>query len=244
MKKPTDLGKNKTGIDMSPLDSKAMLEIPRMTQPTSTGDEQKIAEARALYIKEGMPVGTVPPPGTLKGVAASTMKKLTGKKPEVLIDKLGERLGFERAGTRLYEALIGKCESHPDASGVVSIDTLRRFRDEEHKHMLMVRDAVLKIGADATVQTPCADVAGVASMGLLQVMTDPRTTVPQCLEAILIAELADNDAWGMLIDLCQSMGFKEMAGDFKQARAEEDVHLQTIRQWLSEILIKEEARAA
>ena len=35
----------------------------------------------------------------------TALNKLVGVSPEVLIDKLGERLAFERTGTRLYDAL-------------------------------------------------------------------------------------------------------------------------------------------
>ena len=76
----------------------------------------------------------------------------------------------------------------------------------------MVEAAIRSIGADPTVQTPSADVDGVASMGLIQVLTDPRTSVAQCLEAILIAELADNDGWQMLILFAEKMGMDDMRG--------------------------------
>ena len=38
----------------------------------------------------------------------TALNKLTGVSPEMLIDKLGERLAFERTGVRLYEALLAK----------------------------------------------------------------------------------------------------------------------------------------
>lgn len=53
----------------------------------------------------------VPIPGSTKGMVITGHSKLVGQSPEVLIDKLGERLAFECGGTRLYEALIAKVES-------------------------------------------------------------------------------------------------------------------------------------
>jgi hypothetical protein len=35
---------------------------------------------------------------------------LKGESPQILLDKLGERLAFERTGARLYDAFITKCE--------------------------------------------------------------------------------------------------------------------------------------
>ncbi len=242
MEKTTVLGKNRTGIDMSPIDAKEMIAFTKVTPPSSKGDEQAIAEMRGQYIREAEPIGSVPPPGTLKGVASTVLEKLTGKNPEAFIDKLGCRLAFERAGVRLYDALITKCEASPEAS-IVPVERLREFRNEEHEHFKLVERAMRSIGADPTAQTPSADVDGVASAGLVQVLTDPRTSVAHCLEAILIAELADNDAWQLLIVLAGKMGMEDMARDFQKALREEDKHLTHIRQWLKEMVMEDAAVA-
>ena len=71
-------------------------------------------------------------------------------------------------------------------------------------------------------------------MGLIQVLTDPRTSVAQCLEAILIAELADNDGWQMLILFAEKMGMDDMTRDFGVALNEEQNHLMHVRQWYKE----------
>lgn len=45
----------------------------------------------------------------------------------------------------------------------------------------MLSEAIVDMGGDPTAQTPCADVSAVAAMGLIQVLTDPRTTLAQGL---------------------------------------------------------------
>jgi rubrerythrin len=240
MEKSTVLGKNRTGIDMSPIDAKEMIALARITPPSSHGDEQAIAEMRREYIAEADVIGSVPPPGTLKGVASTAMEKLTGKNPEVFIDKLGCRLAFERTGVRLYDALITKCSASPTGSAV-PLERLREFRSEEFQHFKLVESAIRSIGADPTAQTPSADVDGVASLGLIQVLTDPRTSIAHCLEAMLIAELADNDAWQLLIMLAEKMGMDDMARDFQNALREEDEHLAHIRQWFKEMVMEDAA---
>lgn len=244
MEKSTALGKNRTGIDMSPVDSKEMIALSRATPPTTPGNEQAIAKMRGEYIAEAGVIGSVPPPSTLKGVASTAMKKLTGKNPEVFIDKLGCRLAFERSGVRLYDAFIAKVSSVPGGDGQVPLDTLWKFRNEEFQHFKLVEGAIRSIGGDPTTQTPSADVDGMASMGLIQVLTDPRTSVPQCLEAMLIAELADNDAWQMLIQLAEKMGMDDMAQDFRNAWQEEEVHLAHIRQWFKQAVLEDAAVAS
>ena len=119
MEAKTKLGKNRTGMDMSPVDSGEMLQGSQRAVPTSEGDEGTAAAIRAEYIREADPIGSVPPPGTVKGMVKSGMQALTGNRPHVLIDKLGERLAFERGGTRLYEAIIAKCLATGDGEGVV-----------------------------------------------------------------------------------------------------------------------------
>ena len=56
--------------------------------------------------REPRSIAPRPTPEHLKGVAKATAARITGSRPEVLIDKLGERLAFERTGIRLYEAMI------------------------------------------------------------------------------------------------------------------------------------------
>jgi hypothetical protein len=80
-------------------------------------------------------------------------------------------------------------------------------------------------------------VAGVASMGIMQVLTDPRTSLAQCLQALLTAELTDNDGWRLLIQLADNLGYDEMSAQFETALANEVVHLQNVRTWLSECVM-------
>ena len=97
----------------------------------------------------------------------------------------------------------------------------------------MLRDAMTELGADPTAMTPAADVIGVASSGLLQVVTDPRTTLPQSLQALLTAELTDNDGWQRLIELARLHGKEGMVARFEAAKAAEEVHLAEVRRWVS-----------
>jgi hypothetical protein len=239
MKQPTDLGMNKTGIDMSPIDVQELLNGVKSSAPSSEGDESTLASYRRDYLSEAEPIGTVPVPGSLKGAAKSGMQKMMGRKPEVLLDKLGGRLAFERTGVRLYDGLLGKCLVRRDETDGLPVDQLRHFRDEEARHFALLMDAMRGLGADPTAQTPAADVNAVASIGLMQVIADPRTSVAQSLHAIHIAELADNDGWQLLIKLAEESGQDEMAEKFRQALVEEDRHLATIREALEKMCMSE-----
>lgn len=69
-------------------------------------------------------------------------------------------------------------------------------------------------------------------MGLLQVVTDPRTNLKQSLEAMLIAELVDNDGWTLLCEIAKAVGKKDLAEQFEAARREEEDHLTRMREWV------------
>jgi rubrerythrin len=233
------MGGNRTGVQMSPMDIKKMLSgmDGPLGKPTSEGDETRMQELRASYIADADPVGSVPPPATAKGALKSGAKMLTGKRPQALLDKLAERLAFERTGARLYEALMAKCKANGGA--VVSLERVRHFRDEEARHFKLVHECIETLGGDPTVQTPSADVAGVEAVGLVQVLTDPKTSLAQSLHAILVAELTDNAAWDELILLAREMGQSDMASQFEGAQKAEREHLQTVRQWHQELTLSE-----
>jgi len=242
MNPPTSMGMNRTGIDMSPQDVEALIAGVQEFPPTSNGNAQTLMEYRRSYIVEADPIGTVPVPGTVKGVAKASMQKLMGRHAEALIDKLGGRLAFERTGTRLYDALLEKASVRVDEADMLPMEEFQRFRAEEAAHIGIVWDALRQLGADPTCITPMADTNAVAAIGLMQIISDPRMSVAQSLHAIHIAELADNDGWQLLIKLATAMGHDEMAAQFKEALAEEDRHLVGIRRLMEQICLKE-ARA-
>src|SRR6476646_7772586 len=103
----------------------------------------------------------------------------------------------------------------------------------------MLREVMLQIGADPTAITPSADVASVSSNGILQVIGDARMNLKQSLEAILIAELVDNDGWTMLCELATAAGHGSVAPRFQQALTEEQEHLRNVRAWVKSATIGE-----
>ena len=222
MKSPASMGMNRTGIGTSPEQFQELLTGLEEFPPVTTGDEETLETSRAAYIRDADPIGTVPPPGTVKGVVKEGMQKLMGRNAEVFIDALGGRLAFERTGTRLYDAFIEKCEVRSEEAAILPLDRLRKFREEEAAHLEMVWDALRQLGADPTCVTPLADVNGVASIGVMQLLADPRTSIAQSLHAIHIAELVDNDGWQQLIKLALTLGQNAMAEQFRLAMAEED----------------------
>jgi rubrerythrin len=233
--KPTDLGANRTGVQTAPARAKEMAENTGAVAAAPL-EATGLALVRAEASQEAPPVGTMPVPGNVKGVATATVKALQGKKATVFLDKLGERLAFERTGVRLYDALLAKVPASKTEKGTLTVEELREFRDEELAHMHLVKEALESVGGDPTAETPSADLKGVESMGIVKILTDPRTTLTQCLDAMLTAELADNDGWKILIAMAEAMGQEDLARRFSEALASEDRHLASVRSWLAERL--------
>jgi rubrerythrin len=231
-KKPSDVGSNRTGISTAPALAKKAVEGAAAGSPPPDTDPTRIEVFRQSYSETAEPVGTMPPPGSIKGAIKAVAGKLKGKEPMVFIDLIGERLAFERTGTRLYDALVVKAQAgNPRPEGPDRID-LENIRDDELRHFALLKQALEQLGADPTVITPSADVCGVAAMGWVQAVSDPRTTLTEALKVALAAELADNDGWLVLADMAGRLGYDELAAAFREALIEEEHHLARVRSWV------------
>jgi hypothetical protein len=240
----TRMGLNRTGMQMSPHQSQEMLEGMQALDPISPDAESEELDGQALsvtrleYIAAADPLGSVPPPGTIKGAAKSGAKMMTGRRPQAFIDKLAERLAFERGGTRLYDAVFAKAVAHTNELNKVSAAEILEIRNSEAGHALMIKECLEALGADPTAQTPCADLVGVETMGLLLAASDPRTTLAQTLHAALAAELIDGAGWENLILMARDMGHDDMAKRFQVALDTEATHLAKVKSWYTALTME------
>lgn len=221
---------NRTGIQIAPELAEELIDGASNAAPSSEGGPEEIAQVRAEYIAEGFPIGSLPMvPASEEADADEDEIGMA-----VFMDKLSERLAFERTGTRLYEALYNKCEALGETMPGPTLEQIEHIGREEFEHFQLITRAINELGGDPTVESPCADVASVTSMGILQVLTDPRTSVAQCLQAMLTAELTDNDGWRLLIQLADNLGYPELKAEFETALANEVTHLENVRTWVQE----------
>lgn len=231
--RPTDIGINRTGIALSPIDGPATVEGAMAGLPSSTGSARSIAETRIQMATLASPIGHMPPPLTVRGVATTAVEMIKGHKPNVLLDKLGERLAFERTGVRLFDGLLAKYEAGGSWDAGPTLEELVRFRNDEARHFTMLKETIAGLGADPTAITPSADLAGVTGIGILQVISDPRTSLAQALCAHLIAEVADVSGWELLITLAEGLGHEAMGARFREALADEVLHREAVTRWLA-----------
>jgi ferritin-like protein len=233
------LGMNRTGVMTSPNETKRLLEAEDALDPIFEGDATDFIDIKVQAITDADRIGSVPPPASVKGVVKTGVKLITGTRPQIFIDKLAERAAYERGGTRLYDALIVKFQTTGPGSSGATLEELAKIRGDELEHFHLVTEAIHSLGGDPTAQTPSADLVGVETMGLMQVLNDPRTTFSDCLNAMLIAELTDVDAWSLLATLAEDAGEDAMAKSFRDALLEENHHLQQVRTWYQASVINQ-----
>lgn len=236
MKNKIKVGLNRTGIALSPRMGPEMVRAAEMYSPDPVGG-LTIEAVRASYAAEALPIGTLPPPSSLKEASLQALQMLKGNKAPVYIDKLGARLAFERSGARLYEALLPRLEAGPTWEGGPARDDILEIHADEVQHFQLLRNCIEQLGGDPTVQTPAADVSAVSSLGLMQTLGDSRMSLLQALHCILIAELVDNDGWATLIELSSVVGQDEHTRHFMAAQAAEERHLVRVRGWVRSALL-------
>lgn len=222
--KPTNVsrpGDNHTGITLHPDLARQMIQGTVEFGPTSSGGPDLLAETRVRVAKQSAPAATMPPTPDIRGEQLA------------LLDKLGARLAFERIGVRLYEALLSKHDAYGAFQGGPSRDDLRLIRDQEHRHMQLAEELVRALGGDPTTVTPTANLQATASRGIGDILVDPRTTLIECLEAILVAELADHESWEMLAAHAVQAGQQELETRLREAERTEAEHLAKVRRWLT-----------
>ncbi len=177
----------------------------------------------------------MPPPGTVTEALKAGAGMLTGKRLQVFVDKVAERMAYERGGTRLDDAALVKLAALA-AGTPMTIERVKQIRNQEAEHAELLRQALVDLGTDPTAQTPCADLVGAQSMELMQSITDPRTSLAQTFSSLLAAELIDVASWEMLSRLARSMGREDLAERFDQALKQENGHVSTISRWYEGLL--------
>ena len=152
--------------------------------------------------------------------------------PHPLLDLLGARLASARARCYLpAEALTAKRDGRGGFEGGPSRDDLVRMRDDEHTHAEVLVAAIAQLGGEPSELTPHAAIETQTTRGITEVARDPRTLLPDAIDALVVAELADLEAWSNLIELASDQGHGALAAAFRAAHATDTDHLAQLRLW-------------
>jgi hypothetical protein len=178
MRQSPQQGNNRTGAMAAGPLAEEMVQGTQEFPPSSPGDARAIADVRIAYARQGEGVGDTPPPIPLTSKATAAVGSAVGSEPTLLMDKLGERLAFEHAGARLYEALLSKHRAYGSFEGGPTGDDLLHILTEEYEHAELLAQAIKDMGGDPTALTPAANLAVNISAGLPQSAGPPWRSSP------------------------------------------------------------------
>lgn len=185
--------------------------------------------------------------GIIDIIAISELRQGMIFRRQTFLEKLKERMSFEKTGAKLYEALLKKyhaieVESKKskglqfEASDLPPLFQLEKFYYEEKNHYEMTRKLLVSMGANIDSKTH-DDVCSMVESAWVQMIEDPRTSFVQSLDIILQAELVDNASWEILIELAESLNMDEAIEIFEHALEEENTHLAYVRAWVSQLYL-------
>jgi bacterioferritin (cytochrome b1) len=157
------------------------------------------------------------------------MKKLAEANRDKVIDLLSERLTFERASVKLYDAIIAKMQRSNDDNVMRMYDEMKRNRDEEKEHEEWLEEQIRALGGDTRAQTEMSRLAHIETEGIERVVLDGDNVVAHLFHALLSAELSDNAGWDLLVQIADDVGDREAKRAFKKRLHQEEDHLIFVR---------------
>lgn len=163
------------------------------------------------------------------------MEKLAKNNPEKVVDLLTERLFFERAGVKLYDAIIAKLVTSNDPEVHRTLKAMHEHRNHEKEHEEWLEEQIRALGGDAHTCTDMAALATKESSGIEAVVLDGDNDPVHLFHALLAAELADNAGWDLLVALADEAGDRDAKKELKKRLHEEEEHLVFARRALASL---------
>ena len=154
------------------------------------------------------------------------MQKLAGTNVSRVIDLLNERLTFERSGVKLYDKILERMRTDPQAA--LMVEQMQEHRDEEKEHEEWLEKQIRALGGDARSPSEKSILVRAESQGIEHVI-ERDAQLPHDFHALLIAELADNAGWDLLVQLADEVGDRDAKKEFKKRLHEEEEHLLFVR---------------
>jgi hypothetical protein len=161
------------------------------------------------------------------------MKKLAEKHPEKLIDLLHERFTFERTSVKLYDRVLSlmAASDEPQIHGMM--DTMQAYRDEEAEHQAFLEEQIEALGGDVNAESERSRLVREEARGIEQVILREDVELQHLFHALMAAELVDNAGWDLLVALAEEADDDDALDAFTLRQAEEEDHLEYLRQTMS-----------
>lgn len=157
------------------------------------------------------------------------MHKLATINKERVLDVLLERLWFERAGVQLYDAILRRVQQSADDQVRKMLPQLEEYREEEKEHEEWLEEQVRSIGGDAHAKSDRARLVEEEAAGIEKIVMNPTAELSHCFHALLLAELADNAGWDLLVQLADEADDSDARKQLKKRLHQEEEHLLFVR---------------
>ena len=165
------------------------------------------------------------------------MKRLANYDRSQAVRLLEARLASERAGMKLYERVLGAMRASGDAQVRALLDEMEADRDLEAEHVAWLEEQLRAVrgGADAGG----AGDAGDAAARHVERVAQGNAELPQLVNALLAAKLADDAGWDGLVQLAHEAGDREARRELRRRLHEEEDLLLVIRQLMEKLVFTE-----
>ncbi len=161
------------------------------------------------------------------------MKKLAARNPGKLIELLQERLTFERTSVRLYDRVLSLMVASEDPQILGMLDTMQGYRDEEAEHQAWLEEQIQALGGDVNGESEMSRLVAEEARGIEQIILREDVALQHLFHALMAAELVDNAGWDLLAALAEEADDDDALDCFALRQAEEEDHLDYLRQTMS-----------
>lgn len=161
------------------------------------------------------------------------MKKLAQKNPEKLVELLQERLTFERTSVKLYDRILAQMEASEDPQIHKMLDIMQGYRAEEAEHQAWLEEQIQALGGDVNGESEMSRLVAVEARGIEQIILREDVALQHLFHALMAAELVDNAGWDLLAALAEEADDDDALDCFALRQAEEEDHLDYLRQTMS-----------
>jgi bacterioferritin (cytochrome b1) len=161
------------------------------------------------------------------------MRSLAEKHPGKLMDLLHERLTFERTSVKLYDRALALIAASEDPQIRGMRDTMQGYRDEEAEHQAWLEEQIHELGGDVNAESERSLLVTREARGIADVILREGVELPHLFHALMAAELVDNAGWDLLAALAEEADDDEALDSFALRQAEEEDHLEYMRQTIA-----------
>ena len=151
-------------------------------------------------------------------------------KQNIYVQKVADRLAFERGETRLYSLAINRLQNSSKSSHQEIIDLLKVNRQNEENHAALVKEALRSRDPGALESWELFDGVNLAYRGFFETIVNPHSDLPRIIQILFFAKLADHAEWEILIHLAQKVSEEKRMSQFEEALTEELKQLSVLKQ--------------